>query len=212
VTRPRPPSGNAPQHRWLPFAVALAWFVSASASARLGLWPTLGGTAIALGILGLALEGASLRSLLTLRPRPLLAGLLVGVGMTLLTYPLYRLLPLLAPEMARDTVRLYVRLGPLSLSSLVLVPAVVGEEIVWRGVVQGALVRRFGTPTAILLGAVVYAVAQSPVGSPVLVLAALVCALAWGTLAARTNTLIAPIVAHLLWSEVVLLFVPLAGP
>ncbi|HVZ88678.1 MAG TPA: CPBP family intramembrane glutamic endopeptidase [Polyangia bacterium] len=170
----------------------------------------MGGTAITLGILGVALEWSSLRGLLKLRPLPLSAGLLVGVGMTLATYPLYRLLPMLAPQMARDTVRLYARLGPSSLLSLALVPAVVGEEVVWRGVIQGSLVRRFGNATAVPLGAVVYALAQIPVRSPVLVFAALVCGLAWGSLRAMANSLIATIVAHLLWSEVLFLFVPLA--
>lgn len=210
MTLPRPPSGNAPQHRWLPFAVALAWSIGASASPRVGLWPALGGNAIVLGSLVLALEWVALRGLLKLMALPLLAGLLVGVGMTLATYPLYRLLPRLAPQMTRDTVRLYTMLGPPLPASLALVPVVVGEEIVWRGVVQGGLMRRFGTSRAVLFGAIVYALAQSPVRSPVLVFTALVCGLAWGRLRATTSSLVATMVAHLLWSEVVFLFAPLS--
>lgn len=207
---PRPLSGDAPRHRWLPFVLVPAWIVGASASARVGLWLAVGGTAIVLGLLGLALEWTSLRPLLKVTPSVVVAGLLVGVGMIVATYPLYRLLLLLVPQIARDTVRLYLRLGAPSPSSLALVPSVVGEEVVWRGVIQGALVHRFRTSTAVVFGAIVYALAQSPVGSPVLVFAALICGLVWGSVRATTNSLIAAIVAHLLWSGAVLLLVPLA--
>jgi len=57
-----------------------------------------------------------------------------------------------------------------------------GEELVWRGVVQTALARRLGPWRGVPIAALAYAVAHAPLGSPVLVVVALLCGMAWGAL------------------------------
>jgi membrane protease YdiL (CAAX protease family) len=97
---------------------------------------------------------------------------------------------------------------------MALVPVILGEELVWRGVVQGALARQVGARQvggerwAILLGTLLYALAHAPLGSPVLVATAFSCGLAWSGLRHVTAGLVAPLVAHLIWDEMVLLVVP----
>jgi hypothetical protein len=91
---------------------------------------------------------------------------------------------------------------------MALVPVILGEELVWRGVVQGALARQAGARWAILLGTLLYALAHAPLGSPVLVATAFSCGLAWSGLRHVTAGLVAPLVAHLIWDEMVLLVVP----
>ena len=80
-----------------------------------------------------------------------------------------------------------------------------------QDVVQTALVGRFGAPGGIALSACVYALAHVPLGSPVLVFAALACGLCWGALRAATSSLVPALVAHLLWDVVVLLWLPLVS-
>ena len=88
-------------------------------------------------------------------------------------------------------------------------PVIVGEELVWRGLVHSALLSRVGRWSAALLGAVAYALAHAPVGSAVLTLAALGCGVVWGALRAQTGSLVPALLSHLLWDAIVLIWVPL---
>jgi membrane protease YdiL (CAAX protease family) len=154
------------------------------------------------------LDTASVRALLRPTRTALLAGALTAAAMTAATYGLYPIVARSSPGLARDTAQLYAKLdsGGHAWRALLLLPIVVGEEIVWRGLVQGALARRFGATATVLVAALVYAAAHAPIGSSVLVLAALGCGVVWGALRANTASLVAPIVAHVVW-DVVLLFV-----
>ena len=119
----------------------------------------------------------------------------------------------LDPFVARDTALLYAafRAPPSTIASIALAPVVLGEELVWRGVVQAALVRRVGPAGGVALAAGAYALAHAPLGSPVLVLVAAACGLCWGALRAATGSLVTPLVAHLVWDVLVLLWLPLVA-
>ncbi|MBC8131903.1 MAG: CPBP family intramembrane metalloprotease [Deltaproteobacteria bacterium] len=190
-----------------------AWALGAAVSTRLGLWVGLGCTAMVLGAAVSAREWAYLRHLLRPRAWHVVAGLLVGVGMTVATKLLYLPVADGLPVVARDVAYLYGKLsegGPLRWHlAVVLVPVILGEEVVWRGLVQGAAERRCGAALAVPLAASMYALAHAPVGSPSLVAAAFFCGLVWGTLRAFTGGLLAPLLAHLLWDAMILLVSPL---
>ena len=177
---------------------------------QLGLWPAIGSAAVVLGVIVLGVDGA--RSRLLLRPtlRLLLLGCAAGAAMAAATYLLYPISVRLLPFLAGDTAKLYAAFrGPSpALASAALLPVILGEELVWRGAVQGTLVRRLGTARGIVLAAVVYALVHAPTGSPVLVAAALGCGLVWGALRTSTGSLVPTLVAHLLWNGLVLLWFP----
>ena len=59
------------------------------------------------------------------------------------------------------------------------------------------------------LAAVAYALAHAALGSPLLVVVALLCGIAWGALRTASKSLIPPLVAHLVWDVLVLLWLPL---
>lgn len=193
--------------------VLAVWLAGASASRRFGLWLGLGGAALLLGAVVALVDGRRLRPLLDVAPRPVAAGLLVGGLTAMVTHPLYAVAARWVPTLAADVSRLYAQLGSTrpALASLALTVVVVAEEIVWRGSVQGALQRRFGVGAGVPLAAALYGLALAPVGSPLLVLVAFACGLAWSALRAATASLIAPVLAHLLWDHVVLFLAPLAG-
>ncbi len=131
--------------------------------------------------------------------------------MAAVTDLLYPVLARRVPFLATDTALLYsaFRAPSLAVASVALAPVVVGEELVWRGVVQAALIRRFGGAGGVVLAAVAYALAHAPLGSPVLVAVALLCGIAWGALRAASKSLVPPAVAHLVWDVLVLLWLPL---
>ncbi len=194
----------------LPLAAATAWIAAAAAARWLGIWIALGGTALALGAVVMALDRAARTAL---RPTPvrILIGAAAGLVLAAGTHLAFPVLARLEPWIARDTALLYAafRAPPGRWASLALAPIVLGEELVWRGSVQGALAGRLGRAAGVPLAALAYALAHVPLGSPVLLLVAFGCGLAWGALRALTGSLVPPLVAHLAWDVLVLLWLPL---
>lgn len=195
----------------LAFVFIVVWLAAAASTGLLGIWSAIGGAAVALGLASLLFGRAALRALVQPSPRLVVLGAAAGSVMAAATYFLYPLLASLLPSIANDITRLYAafRAPSLVVASIALVPVIVGEEFVWRGVVQGSLVERFGAWRGAALAAVVYALVLVPLGSPVLVAVAFFCGLAWGALRATTASLVPTLVAHLLWDVLVLLWLPL---
>lgn len=195
----------------LAVVVTAAWATAAFSTRWIGIWVAIGGAAVLLGAVVWILDGAAGRSALQPSLRRVLLGAAAGCAMAAVTYVLYPVTVRLAPFVAADTARLYWAFrAPLpAVAALALLPVVVGEELVWRGVVQGALVRRLGPWGGVPMAAVAYALAHVPVGSPVLVAAALFCGIAFGALRAATASLVPTLVAHLAWDAVVMLWLPL---
>jgi membrane protease YdiL (CAAX protease family) len=189
----------------------IAWTTASIASNWVGIWPSMGSIAIVLGIVTLVCDRAASRTLLRPAPRPILIGVLVGGFMTVATHIIYPEAARLIPQITSDTALLYAAFRSPStwVSTLCIAPVIIGEELVWRGVVQSEFGRRFGPVLSIVLTAICYTVAHIPMGSPVLVLVALGCGLAWGALRAATNSLLSVIVAHLLWDILVLIWLPI---
>ena len=202
---------NGPRRTWLAVAAVLVWLLAAAAARSLGIWNALGGAAVALGIAVLLFDRRSSTALLRPNLRLVLLGATAGAVMAVATYLIYprlaRRLPLVAPDVAR----LYVafRVKSLVVAWVAIVPVVIGEELVWRGVVQRSLVERFGAWGGVTLAAAVYAAVHLPLGSPLLVAVAFGCGLTWGALRATTGSLVPALVAHLLWDVLVLLSLPL---
>jgi membrane protease YdiL (CAAX protease family) len=194
----------------LPWTVAvLLWTLAAALTHVFGIWGALGSAAVLLGAWVLALE--SRLALSSWRPdaRAIALGAAAGAAMcaaTYFAYPLARRVPYFVSDLSQ----LYSAFRSLErpYAALALGPVIVGEELVWRGAVQRQLVRRFGLGRGVALAAVSYAIAHLAVGSPVLVMAALCCGVAWGALAAARG-IAAPIAAHLVWSFVVLFVEPI---
>lgn len=207
------PSAAPSSRAFLALACVAAWIIAAASAVRFGIWLAMGGVAIALGVGVLLLDRPTTRAQLRPSPGPILLGATVGALMAAATYLLYPLFDRMLPLIARDTARLYSEFrGPsLLVASLALAPVILGEELVWRSVVQSALVRRLGPALGVTLAACVYALAHAPLGSPVLMFAALACGLCWGTLRAATNSLVPSVVAHLVWDLVVLFVRPISS-
>jgi membrane protease YdiL (CAAX protease family) len=189
----------------------VVWLAAAASTGPLGLWTAIGGAAVSLGVAVLLLDRPAAALLLQPSARRVLLGAVVGAAMAAATYLLYPLMIRVAPFIATDTAALYAafRAPSYIVASVALVPIIVGEELVWRGVVQTALVPRAGTSGSVLLAAAIYGLVHAALGSPVLVAAAFCCGLVWGALRAATASLVPSLVAHLLWDALVLFWWPL---
>ncbi len=80
-----------------------------------------------------------------------------------------------------------------------LVPAIVGEELLWRGVMQTGLGSRMPQWLGILLATGIYASAHLAAGSALLLAACIGFGLAWGLMFAVTRSLWAVVVSHIAW-------------
>ena len=196
------------------FAVVaiLAWIGGAVVARTYGLWIGIGPISVVLGAVALARDGAQLHAQRLPPATRLVFGAAVGAAMTAATYALFPLVVRFAPSSGRQAERLYASFGSLSpvLAVALLAPIIIGEELVWRGIVQRASVRHAGTVAGVLIAAALYAVGHAAVGSALLVVVAFGCGLIWSTLRALTGDLIAPLAAHAVWDLWVLVIRPLA--
>ena len=205
------PSKSPLSKRALPLLCVVIWIVGTVSSARIGIWLGTGGAALVLGLVIFALDPVATRKLLNPSSRLVILGVAAGCAMAVVTYAVYPILRRLAPFVERDANHLYTAFrAPHLTIALVALPAVVlGEELVWRGVVQDALGRRFGPVAGVLGAAGIYGLAHLPLGSSLLVFVALSWAIVWGALRVATGSLVPTLVAHLLWDALVMGWLPL---
>jgi len=140
-----------------------------------------------------------------------IAGLLVGLVMSMATWALYPISIDFVPAIGVEVPKLYGLLrqfpGPVW-AFPVLVLVVGAEELVWRGLAIDVFSKSFGPSGAVLLASLLYVLPQIAFRSPLLVVVALTCGLVWGALRARTHGLLAPLVAHLTWDLLVFVLFP----
>ncbi len=83
-----------------------------------------------------------------------------------------------------------------------------GEEYFWRGFLQRRLCEKYG-PLGIILTTVAYTLVHIPTFNVTLMSAALVAGLYWGILYFKFRSLWAVIVSHVIWTELIFVFLPL---
>jgi membrane protease YdiL (CAAX protease family) len=171
-----------------------------------GPWLGVGGAALALGAVVLVAERPSPRAITAAR---IAAGAGAGLAMCAVTYLVHPAVARALPWLGGETADLYATFRSAGEWAILLAPIVVGEELVWRGLVQGALAARLGAAPAVPLAAALFALAHAPLGSPLLALVAFVCAVAFGALRAWTGSLVPAVAAHLVWNGSVLVLWPL---
>ncbi|HEX7680541.1 MAG TPA: CPBP family intramembrane glutamic endopeptidase, partial [Thermoanaerobaculia bacterium] len=144
----------------------------------------------------------TLRPLLRVTPRIAMLAFVAATAMVAVTYLAFPLLVTSIPRMGTETQLIYTRFlshrRPMVLIAAVI-PVIVAEEVLWRGVFQGSLAR-----VSVLTASVVYCVAHAPAGSLLLMSVALVCGLYWSALRKISGSLIPPLCAHLVWDIVLI--------
>ena len=84
------------------------------------------------------------------------------------------------------------------------------EEIFWRGYVQRTLARRRSPLAAFVITTAIYTLVHLPSGNFMLIMAALVCGIAWGGLYwLMPRRLTAIIISHALWDAAAFVLLPL---
>lgn len=173
-----------------------------------GIWPRTWLTAAVLStyaLVGVAVTGRWSELVGPVSPSSVAAGLVIGGAWLVATHVGHAVLCRIFPGFLAQISDLYsLRTGDRVRTMVGPVVAMaVAEELFFRGLVQGA---------AGLVGSiVVYTLVQVVAGKWALTLAALLGGTVWGGLAWWTDGLVAPIVAHVLWTGTLTFLWPLRG-
>jgi membrane protease YdiL (CAAX protease family) len=144
---------------------------------------------------------------------PVALGLVTGLAMVAATFLLWPPLERAVPALGAALEHAYRPLHdwPGARSAIPVIALVVtAEELVWRGVLIEHLETRSNGARRIALAAAIYASAQLATGSILLVCVALACGAAWTALRLLTGSLLAPLLAHLVWGLAIFVVRPLA--
>jgi membrane protease YdiL (CAAX protease family) len=137
--------------------------------------------------------------------RPVLTGTAVGLllgGFFLLGGLVVRHIPVVAERITR--VLEYTNHGPLLLIVLIALVNGVAEELFFRGALYTAL----GGFHPVAISTLLYAIATSATGNPMLGFAALVLGAVCGLQRRATGGVLAPVLTHVVWGLVMVLALP----
>jgi len=138
--------------------------------------------------------------------------LFLGVGAGILLYAIfflgYSALRILVEEGATD-VYLLNRESPVWLIASLLVVTSFCEEYFWRAFVQRRLMESHGSLPGLLVSTLAYALIHAPTMNAPLVAAAFIAGLFWALLYLRTRSLWLVASSHMIWTELVFVFLPL---
>lgn len=189
------------------FVAAGAWFVLFRGD-RADIWPRTWAVAVALvaySIAALTATGDLRAALGPIDVAAVAVGVVVGAAWLVATHVGHAVLCRLFPSFI-DQVRDLYRLGVDDPWTRVLGPIVamaIAEELLFRAVIGGV--------GGFALGVVVYTAVQLFERKWALLLAALLGGIIWGGLFELTGGLVAPVIAHVLWTAVLTLVWPLRG-
>lgn len=190
----------------------LLWVGAWRLAGAVGIWWSLGSVAVVLGAAALFLAPSSTWALLAPKPGPIGVGLLSGAVLAALSHLLYPPIKGALPSLQPQVETLYGQLhaGPGPVGALpVFIAIIVAEELLWRGVLFDLVARGRSRWGAAALITIPYALAQGGQGTLLLIGVALAVGLVFALVRALTRELWAPILCHLVWDLVVMVFLPL---
>jgi membrane protease YdiL (CAAX protease family) len=193
----------------------LAWVGAWRMAGTLGVWLSLGTVAFVLGAAALWWTPASTRALLRPTPAAIGLGLLSGAVLAGLSHLLYPPIAEVMPSLRPQVETLYGQLhaGPGPVGALpVFITIIVAEELLWRGAFFALAERKMPRWAAAAAVTVPYALAQGGQGTLLLVGVALAVGLVFALVRLLSKELWAPILCHLLWDLVVMVWLPLEPP
>jgi membrane protease YdiL (CAAX protease family) len=190
-----------------PVIVALTWL--AIRAGRVSLWAGMGSAMSVLGALTLLTGEVSAAENVSV-PVAGVIGLAAGLVLYGATAAFMAIFGRWEP-LARQTASLYDQrsgaslAGALAISVLLTVP---GEELLWRGVVQGTLEAVVSAPVAAVLGWAAYVAANVTSWNLPIVLGAVVGGAAWAGLALWSGGVIAGMGCHAVWTSLMIIRPP----
>lgn len=195
---------------WSVLALTGLWIVMISRFGEGDVYSVMGPFACAVCVLCFVLRRAELLKQFRSSWRALLLGLLVGVVMTVLTYPAFQLAAKIIPGLQEQVKALYhgARTTSLARALAWTCAPIVAEELLFRGVLPHALTQLVSERSAYALAILLYGLAQLGSGSLIVCLLAIVCGVIWTVLRVRTESLAPALIAHFIWTPITIFLYP----
>jgi membrane protease YdiL (CAAX protease family) len=191
-------------------ALNVSWAMVMARFGRGDIYWVVGVHALLVMAVVVALRAPALRESLRVRPQDVMLGVVVGVLMTAATYAIFELARALVPSLATHVARLYRAAGTstpgIALAWTLIILA--GEELLWRGAWIDVWSARVGARAAAVSSVLAFSLTQLGSGSVIVALLACVCGAVWTALRLHTGRLIPSLIAHAIWTPVVILFHP----
>jgi len=188
-------------------AEATAWALVALRRARV--WSSLALVLAAAGVAALA------TGRIALSPRvdatlSVAVGLATGAALFVATRVFVAVVLRLWPPFLRHVRAIYGQQGSWSLGAVLLAALAVevGEELFWRGLVQGRLSASGGRVSGAVIGWLIYVGANVPSLNLPIIAGAVVGGAVWGALAFWTGGVLACLLCHAVWTELMIAFPP----
>jgi membrane protease YdiL (CAAX protease family) len=157
-----------------------------------------------------ALRGATGHEASPPRRGDIALGVSVGVIMTVATYGAFEAARGVVPDVSTHVARLYRAAGTdtpaIALAWMLVI--LTAEELLWRGAWIEVWEPRLGATTAALSSVLAYAITQLASGSIIVALLACTCGAIWTALRMHTGRVTAGLIAHAIWTPIVILFHP----
>ncbi|HWB75382.1 MAG TPA: NAD-dependent epimerase/dehydratase family protein [Nannocystaceae bacterium] len=161
-------------------------------------WPRMAAIEGLAAASAIMLLGLPWRELLRPSVRAIAGGVVAGIAMWAVGWNGVAILRWIAPSMLADLPAIHA--WGHELSRAVAIPLmfaiVAAEDIVWRGAIGLAAVARFGPVLGCIVGGLLFALAHTTSGPPLLWLAAFVCGTIWIATTIRTRSLVPTIAMH----------------
>jgi membrane protease YdiL (CAAX protease family) len=188
-------------------AEAVAWTLVARRKVRV--WGSLAVVLAAAGVAALATGRVALTPRVDV-PVAAAAGLAVGVALFVATRGFVAVVLWVWPPFQRHVRAIYGEQGDWSLLAVLLAAGaiVVGEELFWRGLVQGRLSASGGRLFGAALAWLAYVGANLPSANLPIIAGALVGGAVWAALAFWTGGVLACLLCHAVWTELMIAFPP----
>jgi membrane protease YdiL (CAAX protease family) len=195
---------------WVALALIVVWFALLTKFGAGDIYAVLGPYACVVAIVCYALRPRELRAALAVNLRSVLYGVGAGLVMTFLTYPAFRLAVQLVPQLDEQVQSLYTGAYSTTVPKALawLTALVLAEEMLFRGLLPSALRERTGQRNAYVVALIAYTLAQLGSGSWIVALLAFGCGAVWTLLKAQSGSLLAPLIAHAIWTPTLILLYP----
>ncbi len=208
----RPPPSGRP---WIALALAAGGFTLLFAGATFHFWVQMAVSVAGLCLAAFLFDPPGMRELLRPpRPGPGTT-ILLGLGSAALLYGVFFVanaaagwLLAFGREEIAGVYGLKAGTHPGLIAALLILVIGPGEEVFWRGYVQRRFADRYGR-WGLVLAMLAYAGVHLASGNLMLIAAAAVCAVFWGLLFQRTQSIWVNVISHTAWDVAVLLLWPL---
>lgn len=206
----RSASSSSVRKGWVLVALNVSWALVMARFGRGDIYWVTGLHALLVLAIVVSLTGPSLRAALQPRWLDVVLGLTVGVAMTAATYAVFDVARAIEPSLTTHVARLYraawTQTPGIALAWVLVI--LTSEELLWRGAWIDVWRARVGMRAAAVSSVLAFAVTQLGSGSIIVALLACACGLVWTALRLHTGRLVASLVAHAIWTPVVILWKP----